>query len=81
MNVRESKASERTIKVADLPVGRYDDQLLSTLMKSYFQDTKNEGGVVEDVIYPTRTKGVAYVIFREKKGISKSNFHTLSNTL
>lgn len=81
MNVRESKASERTIKVADLPVGLYDDQLLSTLMKSYFQDTKNEGGVVEDVIYPTRTKGVAYVIFREKKGISKSNFHTLSNTL
>ncbi|XP_016006604.2 RNA-binding protein 43 isoform X2 [Rousettus aegyptiacus] len=67
LNVRESKASERTVKVADLPVGLYDDQLLSTLMKSYFQDTKNEGGVVEDVIYPTRTKGVAYVIFREKK--------------
>ncbi|XP_006921124.2 RNA-binding protein 43 isoform X1 [Pteropus alecto] len=66
-NVRESKASERTVIVAGLPVGLYNDRLLSTLMKSYFQDTKNKGGVVEDVIYPTRTKGVAYVIFKEKK--------------
>lgn len=67
LNVKKSKASERTIVVAGLPVGLLSDQLLSTLVESYFRDIKNEGGDVEDVIYPTRTKGVAYVILKEKK--------------
>ncbi|XP_037379216.1 RNA-binding protein 43 [Talpa occidentalis] len=67
LNVKESKSSERTIVVAGLPVGLFNNHLLTTLVKSHFQDIKNEGGVVEDVIYPTRTKGVAYVTFREKK--------------
>lgn len=80
MNVEESKASERTVVVADLPVGLFSDLLLSTLLKIHFQDSKNEGGFVEDVIYPTRTKGVAYVIFKEKQGIFKSHFFNLRNT-
>ncbi|XP_012580467.1 PREDICTED: RNA-binding protein 43 [Condylura cristata] len=67
LNVKESRSSERTITVAGLPVGLFDNHLLITLVKSHFQDIKNEGGVVEDVIYPTRTKGVAYVTFREKR--------------
>lgn len=80
MNVKESKASERTVVVAGLPVALFSDELLAILVKSHFQDIKNEGGVVEDVIYPTRTKGVAYVTFKEKKGISKSDFCNLRNT-
>ncbi|KAF6362077.1 RNA binding motif protein 43 [Rhinolophus ferrumequinum] len=67
LNVSESKASERTVVVAGLPVGVWNDLLLSTVVKTHFQDIKNKGGCVEDVIYPTRTKGVAYVIFKEKK--------------
>ncbi|XP_059871398.1 RNA-binding protein 43 [Delphinus delphis] len=67
LKVKESKASERTIVVAGLPVGSINDQSLTVLVKSHFQDIENEGGVVEDVIYPTRTKGVAYVTFKEKK--------------
>ncbi|XP_008564592.1 PREDICTED: LOW QUALITY PROTEIN: RNA-binding protein 43 [Galeopterus variegatus] len=67
LNVEESKASERTVVVAWLPVGLFSDQVLAILVKSHFQDTKNKGGDVEDVVYPTRTKGVAYVIFKEKK--------------
>lgn len=67
LNVKESKASERTVVVAGLPVALFSDELLAILVKSHFQDIKNEGGVVEGVIYPTRTKGVAYVTFREKK--------------
>ncbi|XP_060007484.1 RNA-binding protein 43 [Lagenorhynchus albirostris] len=67
LKVKESEASERTIVVAGLPVGSVNDQLLTVLVKSHFQDIENEGGVVEDVIYPTRTKGVAYVTFKEKK--------------
>nr|XP_023398726.1 RNA-binding protein 43 isoform X1 [Loxodonta africana] len=66
-NVKESEASERTVVVAGLPVGRFSDQSLATSVKLHFQDIKNEGGDVEDVIYPTRTKGVAYVIFKERK--------------
>ncbi|XP_070279123.1 RNA-binding protein 43 isoform X1 [Myotis yumanensis] len=68
LNVKESKAFERTVVVAGLPVGLFNDLSLTTLVKRHFQDTKNEGGVVENVIYPTRTKGVAYVTFKEKKG-------------
>ncbi|XP_043750698.1 RNA-binding protein 43 [Cervus elaphus] len=65
LNVKESKASERTIVVAGLPVG-LNDQLLTTLVKIHFEDTDNGGGIVEDVTYPTRTKGAAYVTFKEK---------------
>ncbi|XP_036277315.1 RNA-binding protein 43 [Pipistrellus kuhlii] len=67
LNSKESKASERTVVVAGLPVGHFNDRSLTTLVKRHFQDTKNEGGVVENVIYPTRTKGVAYVTFKEEK--------------
>lgn len=66
LNVKECEASERAVIVAGLPVDLFGDQQLATLVKSYFQD-KTLGGEVEEVIYPTRTKGVAYVIFKEKK--------------
>ncbi|KAG8510466.1 RNA-binding protein 43, partial [Galemys pyrenaicus] len=48
LNVKESKSSERTIVVAGLPVGLFNNYLLTTLVKNHFQDIKNEGGVVED---------------------------------
>jgi hypothetical protein len=78
--VKEPTAWERTIVVAGLPFSLFNDQLLAIFVKSHFQDIKNEGGDVEDVIYPTRTKGVAYVIFKERKGISVSSFYNLRNT-
>uniref|UniRef100_A0A8C5JU51 RNA binding motif protein 43 n=1 Tax=Jaculus jaculus TaxID=51337 RepID=A0A8C5JU51_JACJA len=64
LRAQDSTASERTVVVAGLPVGLSNDQLSAILVKSCFQD---EGGKVEDVIYPTRTKGVAFVIFKEKR--------------
>ncbi|XP_045414712.1 RNA-binding protein 43 [Lemur catta] len=67
LNLKESKASERTIVVGGLPVDFLSARLLVLLVKSYFEDIKSEGGEVEDVIYPTKTKGIAYVIFKEKK--------------
>ncbi|XP_040601268.1 LOW QUALITY PROTEIN: RNA-binding protein 43 [Mesocricetus auratus] len=60
LKIRDPTVSERTIVVSGLPVGLLKDQLI----KRYFQ---NEGGHVEEVIYPSRTKGVAYIIFKEKK--------------
>ncbi|KAM9249286.1 RNA-binding protein 43 [Dugong dugon] len=84
-NVKESEVSERTVVVAGLPVGSFSDQSLAKLVKIYFQDIKNEGGDVEDVIYPTRTKGVAYVTFKEKKVaenvIRKKNHHLGKKTV
>ncbi|XP_045335733.1 RNA-binding protein 43 isoform X2 [Leopardus geoffroyi] len=67
---KDSKASERMVEVAGHPVGLFNDQLLTTVVKTHFQDIKNKGGVVEHVIYPTRTRGrgVANVPFKEKKG-------------
>ncbi|GAB5575652.1 RNA-binding protein 43 isoform X1 [Prionailurus iriomotensis] len=67
---KDSKASERMVEVAGHPVGLFNDQLLTTVVKTHFQDIKNKGGVVEHVIYPTRTRGrgVANVTFKEKKG-------------
>lgn len=63
MTVKDPTVSERTVVVSGLPVGLSKDQLV----KRYFRD---EGGHVEKVIYPPRYKGVAYIIFKEKKGIS-----------
>uniref|UniRef100_A0A8C9J7G8 RNA binding motif protein 43 n=1 Tax=Panthera tigris altaica TaxID=74533 RepID=A0A8C9J7G8_PANTA len=67
---KDSKASERMVEVAGHPFCLFNDQLLTTVVKTHFQDIKNKGGVVEHVIYPTRTRGrgVANVTFKEKKG-------------
>ncbi|XP_054982982.1 RNA-binding protein 43 [Sorex araneus] len=67
LNIEKFRASERTLVVAGLPYDRVGDKELTTLVKSYFQDQACGSRAVEAVIYPTRTKGVAYVIFREKK--------------
>lgn len=74
MKGKEPETSERTAAATGHPVGLLNDQLLTTVVKTHFQDIKNEGGVVENVIYPTRSRRVANVTFKEKKGISKSNF-------
>ncbi|XP_055973675.1 RNA-binding protein 43 [Sorex fumeus] len=67
LDIEKVRASERTLVVADLPFHDSNDKALTTLVKSYFQDLVHESRAVEAVIYPTSTKGVAYVIFREKK--------------
>ncbi|XP_052038423.1 RNA-binding protein 43 [Apodemus sylvaticus] len=60
LKVKDPTVSERAVVVSGLPVGLLKDQLV----KRYFPD---EGGQVEEVIYPSRSKGVAYIIFKEKK--------------
>ncbi|XP_023370809.1 RNA-binding protein 43 [Otolemur garnettii] len=67
LNVKVSKAPERTVVVAGVPDGPLSHQFWALLVKRHFQDIKNEGGDVENVIYPSRTKGVAYVIFKDKE--------------
>lgn len=60
LKVKDPTASERTVVVSGLPVGLSKGQLV----KRYFPE---EAAQVEDVIYPSRSKGVAYIIFKEKK--------------
>ncbi|KAL1786002.1 RNA-binding protein 43, partial [Sigmodon hispidus] len=64
LKIRDPTVSERTIVVSGLPVGLLKDKLV----KLYFPD---DGGHVEEVIYPSRTKGIAYIIFKEKKVAEK----------
>lgn len=73
LKVKDPAVSERTVVVSGLPVGLLKDQLV----KHYFPE---EGGQVEDVIYPSRSKGVAYIIFKEKKvaqDVVRQKKHTL----
>ncbi|KAK2509040.1 hypothetical protein MC885_005277, partial [Smutsia gigantea] len=49
LNDKKSKAYERTV-VAGLLAGLCDDQLLISVVKLRFQDSKNEGGVVEALL-------------------------------
>ncbi|XP_059248730.1 RNA-binding protein 43 [Mustela nigripes] len=64
---KESKTSERTAAVAGHLADLINDQLRTTVMKTHFQDTKNESGVVGNVINPTKARGVANVRFKGKK--------------
>lgn len=75
LKIKDPTVSERTVLVSGLPVGLLKDQLV----KRYFQD---EGGNVEEVIYPSRSKGVAYIIFKEKKvaqGVIRQKKHALGS--
>lgn len=75
LKIKDPTVSERTVVVSGLPVGLLKDQLV----KRYFQD---EGGNVEEVIYPSRSKGVAYIIFKEKKvaqGVIRQKKHALGS--
>ncbi|XP_028625058.1 RNA-binding protein 43 [Grammomys surdaster] len=60
LQVKGPTVSERTVVVSGLPVGLSKEQLVNR----YFQD---EGRHVEEVIYPSKSKGVAYIIFKETK--------------
>lgn len=77
MEGKESKTSERTAAVVGHLADLFNDQLRTTVMKTHFQDIKNESGVVGNVINPTKARGVANVRFKGKKGTSKSNFINL----
>ncbi|XP_077623905.1 RNA-binding protein 43 [Crocuta crocuta] len=72
---KDSKTSEKMAEVASHPVGLFNDQSLTTVVKTHLQDIKNKDGAVENVMYPTRTRdgGVANVTFKEKKGAENIN--------
>uniref|UniRef100_A0A8D0G9E9 RNA binding motif protein 43 n=1 Tax=Sphenodon punctatus TaxID=8508 RepID=A0A8D0G9E9_SPHPU len=62
---------ERSLVVCGIPDGILTDDVMANILIIHFQKPKNWGGDVEDVVYPTITEGVAYVIFEEKKVAEK----------
>ena len=60
------KAGAKPLHDPGIPsVGLFNDQFQTTVVKTHFQAIKSEGGVDENVIYPTRPRRVANVTFKE----------------
>ncbi|KAF2985022.1 hypothetical protein EK904_012621, partial [Melospiza melodia maxima] len=55
----------RTVVIAGVPAGLLEDELLADILTIHFQRSRNNGGDVEQVTYPTRKAGVAYVTFED----------------
>ncbi|NXP85938.1 RBM43 protein, partial [Passerina amoena] len=55
----------RTVVIAGVPTGLLQDELLADILTIHFQMSRNNGGDVEHVTYPTRKAGVAYVTFED----------------
>ncbi|XP_068936559.1 RNA-binding protein 43 [Petaurus breviceps papuanus] len=80
-NVKEPEAYERTIVVSNIPVGNYNDEAMADILKNYFQKVNDKDGEVENVTYPTKVEGVAFVTFKEIKGVEnvlKKKKHSLT---
>ncbi|XP_060112961.1 RNA-binding protein 43 isoform X2 [Heteronotia binoei] len=58
---------QRTIAVRGIPDGLLEDDVLADILTIHFQKAKNKGGDVEDIVYPTPTKGVAYITFEDRQ--------------
>eukprot|EP00075_Anas_platyrhynchos_P000366 XP_005010132.2 RNA-binding protein 43 isoform X2 [Anas platyrhynchos] len=74
--------SARTVVISGVPDGVLKDDVMSDILVIHFQKSKNNGGDVEDIIYPTREKGVAYVTFEDQEvveSVLKKNEHRLED--
>lgn len=64
----QTAKSARTVVIAGVPDGLLHNDVMADILTIHFQMSKNNGGDVEDVMYPTDKKGVAYVTFEDQKG-------------
>ncbi|NXG76931.1 RBM43 protein, partial [Baryphthengus martii] len=72
----------RTVVIAGVPDGLLHDDVMTDILMIHFQMSKNNGGDVEEVKYPTRSKGVAYVTFEDQEvveGVLKKAEHRLED--
>ncbi|KFP31449.1 RNA-binding protein 43, partial [Colius striatus] len=61
----QAAKSARRVVVAGIPDGLLHDDVMADILMIHFQMSKNNGGDVEEVMYPTEEKGVAYVTFED----------------
>ncbi|KGL82858.1 RNA-binding protein 43, partial [Tinamus guttatus] len=57
--------SARTVAVSGVPTGLLGEDVMADILQIHFQMPKNNGGDVEQVVYPTTEKGVAYITFED----------------
>ncbi|KFR12735.1 RNA-binding protein 43, partial [Opisthocomus hoazin] len=78
----QAAKSSRTVVIAGVPDGLLQDDVMTDILIIHFQMSKNNGGDVEEVMYPTRKKGVAYVTFEDEKvveSVLKKDEHLLED--
>ncbi|KAM6071314.1 RNA-binding protein 43 isoform 1-T1 [Chlamydotis macqueenii] len=74
--------SARTVVIAGVPDGLLHDDVMTDILMIHFQMSKNNGGDVEEVQYPTTEKGVAYVTFEDQEvveSVLKKDEHRLED--
>ncbi|XP_035754831.1 RNA-binding protein 43 isoform X2 [Egretta garzetta] len=74
--------SARTVVIAGIPDGLLHNDVMTDILMIHFQMSKNNGGDVEEVMYPTMKKGVAYVTFEDREvveSVLKKDEHRLED--
>ncbi|XP_047936966.2 RNA-binding protein 43 isoform X2 [Anser cygnoides] len=82
MDTGRAAKSARTVVISGVPDGILKDDVMSDILVIHFQKSKNNGGDVEDIIYPTMEKGVAYITFEDQEvaeSVLKKNEHRLED--
>ncbi|XP_010285779.1 PREDICTED: RNA-binding protein 43 [Phaethon lepturus] len=67
----QAAKSARTVVIAGVPDGLLHDDVMTDILMIHFQMSKNNGGDVEEVMYPTMKKGVAYVTFEDQEVVER----------
>ncbi|XP_017591573.1 PREDICTED: RNA-binding protein 43 [Corvus brachyrhynchos] len=82
MATGQAARSTRTIVIAGVPAGLLQDDVMADILTIHFQMSRNNGGDVEEVTYPTWNKGVAYVTFEDQEvveSVLKKDQHLLQD--
>ncbi|NXS46886.1 RBM43 protein, partial [Balaeniceps rex] len=78
----QAAKSARTVVIAGIPDGLLQDDVMTDILMIHFQMSRNNGGDVEEVKYPTAKKGVAYVTFEDQEvveSVLKKDEHRLED--
>ncbi|XP_040980199.1 RNA-binding protein 43 isoform X3 [Aquila chrysaetos chrysaetos] len=78
----QAAKSARTVVITGVPDGLLHNDVMTDILMIHFQMLKNNGGDVEEVMYPTRRKGVAYVTFEDQEvveSVLKKDEHRLED--
>ncbi|KFQ35161.1 RNA-binding protein 43, partial [Mesitornis unicolor] len=67
----QAPKSARTVVIAGVPDGLLHDDVMTDILVIHFQMSRNNGGDVEEVTYPTARKGVAYVTFEDQEVVER----------
>ncbi|NWV42230.1 RBM43 protein, partial [Grantiella picta] len=78
----QAARATRTVVIAGVPDGLLQGEVMADILTIHFQRSRNNGGDVEEVKYPTRNKGVAYITFEDQEvveNVLKKDQHLLED--